>query len=54
MTDNDLRALLQGEAARKLTWTMDWEKTCDKFLAGEAGAEITGVAVAWYSQSVEP
>jgi putative NIF3 family GTP cyclohydrolase 1 type 2 len=49
MTGTDLRARLQEEAARKLTWTMDWEKTCDKFLAGEAETKIEGVAVAWLS-----
>lgn len=51
MTGRDLRALLKKEAARKLAWEMDWEKTCDQFLAGDPEAEIKGVGVAWHSTS---
>ena len=49
MTGNDLRVRLQEEAERKLSWKMDWEKTCDQFLAGDPGAEVKGIAVAWLS-----
>jgi len=49
MTGNQLRARLQEEADRKLAWKMDWEATCDQFLAGDPDAEIKGIAVSWMS-----
>lgn len=49
MTGREFRSRLQEEAARKLTWQMDWEKTCDQFLAGNPDAEIKGIAVSWMS-----
>jgi putative NIF3 family GTP cyclohydrolase 1 type 2 len=49
MTARDLRARLQEEASRKLAWKMDWEKTCDQFLAGNPDVEIRGIAVSWMS-----
>jgi putative NIF3 family GTP cyclohydrolase 1 type 2 len=49
MTGADLRAHLQEAGGRALAWKMDWEKTCDQFLAGDPGAEIRGVAVSWMS-----
>lgn len=51
MTANDMRELLKQEAARKLSWEIDWEKTCDQVLAGDPDAEITGAGVAWLSTS---
>ena len=49
MTAAELRSRLQQEASRMLSWQMDWEKTCDQFLAGDPQVEIKSIAVAWLS-----
>lgn len=48
MTGHELRERMREEAAEAASW-IDWEKTCDQFLAGDPGQEIVGAVISWLS-----